>query len=344
MPSSEQPKPYGKLTRSFWVGLAAGLTLLSALGVFNILVDPTGEFGQAGRYAFNRNPPPDVVAFGQAGGNPAFFARAIRESDAAYFMVGSSRTSRGFDTCDRPDVLRLSGASWALPEFRQTQRLVLAGRRKPVTLLMEVGLPSTLPPVIDDPMRAAISAAVSPRTTVLALQTVEHSLSSAPAPSAYVPCRVEPTPPDWAAAAVASRYAESLLDVSPQATWRQERSLLEMADLADGICAREGLRHTIIFYTLPSTPPGSPGVSGARRFNLHAERLNRMFALRPAAPNGCHIRFISLASDPPGNPGERALWLQRDNWLDYTHFSPRLGAAALDVLAPRETAPVGSGV
>ena len=111
-----------------------------------------------------------------------------------------------------------------------------------------------------------------------------------------------------------------------------------MADLADEICAGEGIRHTVVFYSLPSTPPDSPGISRARLFNQHSDRLSRLFARRPAALNGCHIRFISLATDAPGKSGEQALWLKRENWLDYTHFSPQLGALALDVLAPREVA------
>lgn len=338
MPSSEELTPAVKLTRSFWLGLIAGLVILLSFAGLNILVDPTGEFGQSGRHAFNRVPPPEVVALGEAGGNPAFFARTIRESDATYFLVGSSRTRRGFDTCERPDVLRLAGSSWALPEFRQIQRMVLVGRRKPVTLLMEVGPPNTLPPVISDPTRAAISVALSPRTTVRALQTITYSLSDAPAPPVYVPCRLEPSPPDWQAAAVDSRNAAKVLDLSPRGIRSQERSLLKMADLADAICVREGVRHTIVFYTLPNTPPGAPGASNARQVNRNSERLRRVFALRRAASNGCRVRFVDLATEPPGKPGERAQWLRRENWLDYTHFSHRLGTIALEVLVPREGA------
>lgn len=343
MPSSEELTPSVKLTRSFWIGLIAGLVILSSFAGFNILVDPTGEFGQSGRHAFNRAPPPEVVAIGEAGGNPAFFARTIRESDASYFLVGSSRTRRGFDTCERPDVLRLAGSSWALPEFRQIQRMVLVGRRKPVTLLMEVGPPNTLMPVIGDPTRAAFSVALSPRTTVQALQTITHSLSDAPAPPVYVPCRLEPSSPDWQAAAAASRNAAKQLDASPRGIRNQERSLLKMADMADAICVREGVRHTVVFYTLPNTPPGAPGASEARQFNRNSVRLSRVFTLRRAASNGCHVRFLDLATEPPGEPGERAQWLRRENWLDYTHFSHRLGAIALEALAPRhEAAPANS--
>ena len=344
MPSSEELTPAVKLTRSFWLGLIAGLVILSSFAGLNILVDPTGEFGQSGRHAFNRAPPPEVVASGEAGGNPAFFARTIRESHATFFLIGSSRTRRGFDTCERPDVLRLAGSSWSLTEFRQIQRLVLVGRREPVTLLMEVGPPNTLPPVIDDPTRAAISVALSPRTTVRALQTIAHSLADAPAPPVYVPCRVEPSPLDWQAAAVASRNATKLLDASPRGIRSQELFILETAELTDAICVREGVRHTVVFYTLPNTLPGAPGAAEARLFNRNSERLSRVFALRPAARNGCHIRFVDLATEPPGEPAERALWLQRENWLDYTHFSHRLGAIALEVLAPRDKAASANSV
>lgn len=334
MPSSKGPCPPVRLTPSFWAGLVAGLFVLSAFAGFNIVIDPTGEFGLSGRHSFNRAPPPTVVASGKARGNPAFFARAIRESDAKYFLIGSSRTRRGFDTCGLPDVLVLSGSAWALPEQLQVQRLVLVGRKKPATLLMEVGLPTTLPPVIDDPGRAALSVALSPRTTLQALETVAHSLSNKPIQPTYTACRDTNggEAPNWHKAAVEARHAVDRLDASPQAILRQQATLLAMADLADQICVKEGLRHTVVFYTLPSTPSGSPGAVEAGLFNRNSERLARVFELRPAAPGGCKVQFLNLASIPPGPPGAQALWRSRENWLDYTHFSPGLGAWALEVL------------
>ncbi|RZJ25343.1 MAG: hypothetical protein EON85_13325 [Brevundimonas sp.] len=104
MPSSEKATPPARLTRGWWTGLSAGLVLLVGWCLLNVLVDPTGEFGQSGRHAFNRFPPPAVIAAGESGNNPAFFTRAIREHDGDAFLVGSSRTWRGFDTCGRPDI------------------------------------------------------------------------------------------------------------------------------------------------------------------------------------------------------------------------------------------------
>ncbi len=327
-----------RLTKSFWVGLVAGVVMLSTFAGFNIAVDPTGDFGLSGRFAFNRTPSPEVIAFGRESRNPAYLQRAIRDSDATHFLVGTSRTGRGFDTCGYPEVLSLWGASWDLPEFRQVQGMVLAGRSKPVTLLMEVGLPTTLRPVTEEPLPAAISVALSPRTTVQALKTVAYSISGAPVPPTYAPCREPPTPPRWAAAAINARFSASQLLLTPEALGRQERSLLEMADDADRICRRDGVRHTLIFYTLPSTPPGSPTASAAQFFNRNSERLAGVFARRPAAPGGCDVRFLDLSANPPGGPAEQGLWLRRENWLDYTHFSHRLGATALARLLSRDEA------
>lgn len=343
MPNSEDPAPAVRLTKSFWIGLIAGVVLLSTFAGFNIVVDPTGEFGLSGRLAFNRAPPPEVVAFGKEGRNPAYLQRAIRDSDATHFLIGTSRTGRGFDTCDRPEVLGLWGASWSLPELRRVQDMVLADRRRPVTLWVEVGLPTTLRPVIEHPIPAAISVALSPRTTLQALKTVAHSLSGESALSTYVSCREPPTPPRWAAAAINARYSASQLVVSSEALGRQERTLLAMAEAADRTCRRDGLRHKVIFYTLPSTPPGSPIASAAQLFDRNSDRLAGVFARRPAAPDGCDIRFLGLATDPPGGAAGKALWLSRENWLDYTHFSHRLGATALaDFLSIDQAAPAGS--
>jgi hypothetical protein len=338
MPSSEDPGPAVRLTRSFWIGLIAGVVLLLSVAGFNVVVDPTGEFGLSGRFAFNRAPPPEVIAFGREGRNPAYLRRAIRESDATHFMIGTSRTERGFDTCGRPEVLGLSGSSWDLPEFRQVQDMVLAGRSRPVTLLMEVGLPTTLAPVIDDPIPAAISVALSPRTTLQALKTVSYSLSGRPVPSTYVPCRTPPTPPRWERAAINARYSANQLVLTPEALGRQERSLLAIADAADRICRRDRLRHTVIFYALPSTPPGSPTASQAQFFNRNSVRLAGVFARRPAAPGGCDVRFLNMSDDPPGGPAGQALWSSRANWLDYSHFSHRLGATALERLLSQDEA------
>lgn len=333
-----------RLTKSFWIGLIAGMVMLSTFAGFNIMVDPTGEFGLSGRFAFNRTPPPEVIAFGRETRNPAYLERAIRDSDATHFLIGTSRTGRGFDTCGRPEVLSLWGASWDLPEFRQVQGMVLAGRTNPVTLLMEVGLPTTLPPVVEKPIPAAISAAVSFRTSVQALKTVSYSLSGEPVPSTYVSCREPPTPPRWEAAAINARFSANQLVLTPEALGRQERSLLAMADAADRVCRRDGLRHTVIFYSLPSTPPGSPTASAAQFFNRNSERLAGVFARRPAAPDGCDVRFVDMSDDPPGGPEEQGLWLSRDNWLDYSHFSHRLGATALARFLSRDEAASAASV
>jgi hypothetical protein len=308
------------------------LTPVSIVVAFNVLTDPTGEFGQSGRYAFNRSPPQAVLARGRAGGNPAFHTRALRETGATRFLVGASRTSFGFDTCGRPDVLKVAGAAWATPEYRQALKLILAGRRDPVGVYFEVGMPTTTPPVVGDPLRAAVSAALSPRTTLDGVRTIAHSLSSRGTAPAYVACIGSARAPDWPAADLLARQATALLDLSSEALKRDERELLRIADLADATCARAGVRHEVVFYALPSSPATALTAAQSDLFDRHARRLARVFADRAAAPEGCRILFVDLANHPPGGPDGPGSWQERRHWNDHTHFSPRLGAYALEAL------------
>lgn len=334
MPSSEPEQARPRLTRGWWSGLLGGLALLVVWCLVNVLVDPTGEFGQSGRYGFNRVPPAAVIAAGEAGGSPAFFSRAIREARGDTFLIGSSRTWRGFDTCDRPDILRVAGSAWGLRELTRVETAVLAGRRTPATLLIELGLPTDEPPAVVDPTQAAVSTALSPRTTLFSLQTVAHSLTGGEmAPPTYAPCAaLAPGPSDWVQAERSVRYTLGRLDATPRSLEQGRRNLRAMADQADQVCQRTGVRHTLVFFSLPSTPAGSPAPVHDRIVRTNAARIAGMFAGRAKPPGGCDIRYVNFASTPPGSPAEQALWRDRDQWSDYTHFSPRLGATALDAL------------
>jgi len=159
-----------------------------------------------------------------------------------------------------------------------------------------------------------------------------NSLSGeAPAP-VYIRCQPRRGVEDWElAVANAGRSADNL-ELSSPAFLRQRQSLLDIAADADAICARSGVRHTIVFYTLPSTPAGVQRADTARQLNDHARGLENFFSRRPRDANGCRHTFVDLASDPPGGAAKRNLWLQRDYWSDYTHFSPQLGSSAIDAL------------
>lgn len=334
MPSSEPDEAPVRLTRGWWLGLGAALAILVGYAAFNVMIDPTGEFGQSGRHAFNQSPPPGVIAQGEAGGNPAFFTRAIREHRGDVFLIGSSRTWRGFDTCARPDVLRVAGSAWGLRELTRVERTILNTRGTPATLLIEIGLPTRERPAIVDPAQAAISTALSPRTTLQSMQTVAHSLNGGePDPSTYAPCRpLAPGRQDWVQAERSIRYTLTLLDTSSASLATGRRNVVDMADLADDICRRSGLRHRLIFFTLPATPAGAPVGDHDRIVEVNATRIAALFADRKPRAGGCDVRYLNFASTPPGDEEARALWRDRDQWSDYFHFSARLGATAMAVL------------
>jgi hypothetical protein len=342
MPSSEPEPKTPRLTRRWWTGLLGGLALLGLWGLFNILVDPTGEFRLSGRFAFNRAPPPAVIAAGEGGGNPAFFARAIREHRGDVFLIGSSRTWRGFDTCARPDMLRVAGSAWGLRELTQVEAAVLAHRPTPVSLLVEVGMPTTERPVISDPAQAAVSTALSPRTTVSSLRTVIHSLTGAETrPATYAPCAaLAPQPMDWAEAERSVRYAVDTVDTTPGALAQGRANLLAMADRADQLCRKTGVRHRLIFFSLPSSPAGAPAPGYDRIVQANTARIAAQFAARAPVAGGCDVRYVNFASTPPGAPEEQALWRDRAHWSDYFHFSSRLGEIALTALLGPAVRPV----
>lgn len=330
-----------RLTRGWWTGLLGGLAVLAVWSAFNVMVDPTGEFGMSGRFRFNRNPPAEVIAAGMNGNNPAFFTRAIRESRGDVFLIGPSRTWRGFDTCARPDVLRVAGSAWALRELTRVERTILDERDRPATMLIEVGLPTTERPAITSPAQAAVSTALSPRTTLFSLRTVVHSLREGEErPTSYATCVPLASPPtDWAEAERSARYTLGLLDTSEPSLAQGRRNVLAMADLADQVCRRTGLRHRLVFFTLPSSPAASPFSDHDRVFGANAARMAADFAGRTPPPGGCAISYMNFATDPPGSPPQQALWRDRGNWSDYVHFSPGLGAVALDALL--DPPPVG---
>ena len=332
MPSSEPEERPARLTRGWWIGFGAGLVILIGHALFNVMVDPTGEFGQSGRHGFNQTPPSEVIALGEAGGNPAFFTRAIREHRGTVFLIGSSRTWRGFDTCSRPDVLRVAGSAWGLRELTRVERTIVDGRTTPATILIEVGLPTRERPAIADPTQAALSTALSPRTTLQALQTVAHSLNTGgAAPATYAPCQsLAPGPRDLRQAERSIRYTLSQLDTSAASLATGRKALADMADLADDACRGTGLRHRLVFFTLPATPAGAPVSGHDRIVEANAARIAARFDERQAG--GCDIRYVNFASTPPGDQEAQTLWRDRDQWSDYFHFSARLGATALEAL------------
>jgi hypothetical protein len=322
MPDSDRTTAEPPLTRGYWLGLLGAAAVLAVYCLMNILVDPTGEFGQSGRYAFNRAPPPAVVAYSEAGGDPAFYMRAIRESPAGIFLLGASRTRRGFDTCSRPAILRIAGSAWGITELARLERAILEGKERPVTLLVEVGLPQ------DERARA-----VSPRTAWFSLQTIAASFGQHPQLPAYTSCTPNPSPPvNWREAARNVAAISTFIDATPESLQRGRDNLMAMADDADRLCARTGVRHNLVFFSLPVTPDGSPAGAYDLIVRRDSDRIAALFSSRVARPGGCAIRYANFATIPPGSPAEQLLWRDRGSWSDYAHFSPRLGEIALTAL------------
>jgi hypothetical protein len=332
MLASDPCPPEPALARRYLLGLAGGAALLSFYCLVNVLADPTGEFGLSGRFALNRAPPPEAIAEGEAGSNPAFYTRAIRESAASVFLIGTSRTWRGFDTCGRPELLRVAGSAWGIAELTWIQRAVLESRDRPATLLVEIGLPQDESGRIGSPLANAVSVALSPRTFPLALRTMAGSLSGRPAP-AYIGCTPFPSPrADWAEAARTLRAALTYVDASPASLRRGRDNVMAMADAADRICARTGIRHRLVYFSLPPAPAGSPAPALDLIIQWNSTRLASAFADRPRPAGGCDIRYANYATDPPGPAAGRPLWRDRRFWSDYSHYGPRLGELALRTL------------
>jgi hypothetical protein len=333
MPDFEPAQPAPVLTRGYVRALVAGALLLSLYCLLNVLADPTGEFGLSGRFAFNRAPPPAALAKGEAGGNPMFYARAIRESRASVFLMGASRTWRGFDTCARPEVLRLAGDAWGIAELARAQDLVLNSRDRPATVLIEIGLPqkeqarATLQPA------NAVSVALSPETAWLSAQTIARSIGGHPVSPTLQTCAPYPSPPqDWGQAAQTLRGWLELIDASPASLRRGQLNLRQMIDAADRACIRTGLRHRLIYFSLPATPARSPAHRLDQIIQGNSRAIARLFEHRVPPAGGCDIQYLNFTTVPPGDAAEQSLWRDRGQWSDYAHYSPRLGDVALRVL------------
>ncbi len=332
MPGSESPETTGALPKGYGVAVVlAGLALV-AYGLFNILVDPTGQFGQAGRYPFNRALPAQTVAYGEANGDPSFYGRALRDSDATTILIGTSRTLQGFDVCARPDMLRIARPGYAIEHLARLEHMALRNRSRPITLLIEVGMPQTPRPASSGVNRK-IFAALSPHEALQAAGIVRASLAGEGVSPAYTPCR--PTGSshhNWAEAGERLRLGLTVLNASPSSLADGRARLMKIADDADRICMATGVRHRLIFFSLPVSSPGSPVPALNRLMERNTGRISEAFSRRRAPAGGCDIQYRNHVATPPGSATGQAAWRDRAEWLDYTHFSPRLGAIALDSL------------
>ena len=323
--------PSAGSVRGYFTGLACGAALLAIHCIFNVLVDPTGAFGLSGRFAFNRAPPPQVVTYGESTGDPAFYSRAIRESRATKYLIGQSRTWRGFDTCVRPDMLRVAGSAWEISQLEQVQRTVLSTRQAPVIALVEIGLPQEEPMKTSSFVRG-LSVAMSPQTTYFSILTVVASMRRQRSPN-FISCRPHASPPEnWPEALRTLRAALTYVNASKGSLLQGRRNVLAMADAADRICENTGLRHRIIYFSLPATPSQSPATALDQKVRENSQAIATLFARRAVPTNGCFISYRNFTTEPPGTTAQQAMWHERAYWSDYAHYSPALGEVAMDVL------------
>lgn len=337
MPGSDPES--GVSAAAFWRPFAVCVALLFAAWGLNVLVDPTGEIGLAGSNAFNRTVAAPVVTYVRSSSRAAAYRRTIATTSANIFLIGTSREARGFDLCDRPDVLRIAGSSWGIRDMAEIERLLLETRSRPATLLIAVGLPSDSGR--PDPNRKFASrfSALSPGMTLLSVETMIANIAGGgQTASREAECRpLKPDDADWRGAAARLNHISRALDSSEGSLRRGTAIVQEMAGLAERICAQRGIRHRIVFFSLPATPAlsgtGAVDQLYARNTRMLAADINRRFA-----HGACRILYADFVTAPPGTAAEQRNWTDRANWTDFTHFSPQLGRVAFDAMLQRISA------
>ena len=321
----------------FWRALVGGCVVIVVSALLNTVIDPLGQIGLIRPHRWNLTMPSSTVQTIREQQDVSAYRRIIATTGADTFLIGTSREARGFDLCDRPNVLRIAGSGWGMREIAAVQRHILETRVRPATLLIELGVAINSSVAVQRGDYRAIRAAIAPATTVISLRTIAHNLGTSDENAAYeAMCRPSETAPvDWnMAAAGFQRVFQTGVDVGARARGREMLKHM-MAD-ASLLCARTRLRHSIIFFALPGLPPSR--LARQHEVALRAERRQDARAIDDfAEASECRIRFIDLSSTPPGSTDLRSPWQDRSNWLDYTHFSPALGRLAIDALTSPTT-------
>lgn len=320
----------------FWRALLACGMLILAMCLFNASIDPTGQIGLAKTHALNRTTTASVVSFVRNSGSVTAYERAIATTSADTFLIGTSREARGFDLCDRPNMLRIAGSNWGIREISQVHTRVLETRTAPTTLLIELGVVSDRGGAGESPNPSAAYTALSPRTTLLSFQTMAANIGRSDEIAVReAECRPLPSEPvDWRAAAERFEFGSRLFDASKASRKRGREILEQMIGDANRVCAKTKIRHTIVFFSLP----GTPNLPLTQQFDasLRDAQRDSVKMFRDLSRRGaCRFRYFDLLTTPPGSSAEQQLWRDRDQWNDFTHFSPQLGRLALNaIMAP----------
>lgn len=334
MRDSDQPRP-APLGRGYWEGLAGACAVIVAAIVavasMNLAVDPIGTLGRHGAHVLNQTMPRAVLDHLRSGAPSALHRLAAERSGADVFLIGPSRVVLGFEVCSHPGVLKLAGSSWGAREVAAVSDMVLRDRTTPAVLLIEVGLPTDDGRPGPDTRAAMINAALSPRITLLSLQTIAASLSGDGPARGDMSCRAISHQTDWRKAAVVFGQLQRVTDVSPASLRRGRDIVRRLVGAADEKCRRTGVRHTLVLFALPPTPSHPAARAFTERVSKGLSGLRQDLAARPFA-GGCRVVVADMTGDPPGPADQQGLWADRSAWLDYTHFSPRLGEFALEAL------------
>ena len=317
----------------FWRALLACGGLILAMCLLNASIDPTGQIGLAKTHALNRTMAAPVVSFVRNSDSVAAYERAIATTSADTFLIGTSREARGFDLCDRPNMLRIAGSSWGIREIAQVHTKILETRTAPTTLLIELGVPSDSGGAGESPDRSAAYTALSPRTTWLSFQTVAANIRKNNETAVReTECRpLTSGPVDLMAAARDFELGWRMFDASKASRQRGRATLEQMVRDANRICAKTEIRHTIVYFSLP----GTPNLPLTQQFDSSlrdAQRVSAKMFQQLSRHGACRIRYLDLLTTPPGSSAEQQLWRDRDQWADLTHFSPLLGRIALSAI------------
>lgn len=304
-----------------------------AMCLLNASIDPTGQIGLAKTHALNRTVTPSVVSFVRNSGSVTAYESAIATTSADTFLIGTSREARGFDLCDRPNILRIAGSGWGIREIAQVHTKILETRTAPTTLLIELGVVSDSKGAGESSNASAAYTALSPRTTWLSFQTVAANIRRSDEIAVReAECRpLTSDPVDLKAAAEDFEFGWRTFDASKASRQRGRATLEQMVGDANRICAKTDIRHTIVYFSLP----GTPNLPLTQQFDASLRDAQRdsakMFQGLPRH-GACRIRYLDLQTTPPGSSAEQQLWRDRDQWGDLTHFSPLLGRIALNAI------------
>jgi hypothetical protein len=327
MPASDSSLP-----RRYWLGLAAVLLLVCPVVLFNVVVNPIGEFGPPRRYAFNRTTPRaalEVISVARATG---FYDSLVSDAGTDRFIIGDSRIGLGTSSCGSP-MGRVIGLAWNLREFDPIVRRLLSSRRRTTSVFLQLPVlteGASLPPVPELTLR--FYAALSPYATQLSLKTVAANARQRVADASIAAANCHAVPASGGqpipAADIAMLRQEYLRGGPSYAD--NLKALAAFVAAADEICARQRLRHRLVLFRLPLSYQRSADME--QMTDRTSRDVRSVIAPVGGRSHACAIEFVDWALSPPGGGQAAERWRDPNNWIDQAHFKESLGNPALAAL------------